>query len=262
MRPTTMLIASLACLLPLAASADHHKKGEHGGQDIPKEAVAKLIPTIGNTVNGIIVLTQKGEDVHVTGEVWNLSPGEHGFHIHEYGDLRAGDGTSAGGHYNPDGHPHAGPDAEKHHAGDLGNITAGRDGRAKVDKTAKGLKLHFVIGRSIVVHAGRDDLQSQPSGDAGPRVALGVIGFAQVKEGTPQNEPHEQVRRTQTTRRPSTGQPNQPAPEQPEGDRPRSEESAPEEPNAEQPAEGSTELPPPPETPQPANEGDQNNQDN
>lgn len=176
-----LLLSSLVCLLPLIAIADHHE-GEHGDHDIPKEAVAKLIPTVGNTVNGIIVLTQDGDDTHVTGEVWNLTPGEHGFHIHQYGDLRAGDGTSAGGHYNPDGHEHGGPDAEHRHAGDLGNITADSNGKAKVDVVAKGLKVHFVLGRSLVVHAGKDDLKSQPSGDSGPRVAVGVIGYAEVKE--------------------------------------------------------------------------------
>lgn len=186
MRFSTALFTAIACLLPVSVMADHHLKGEgdHKGMDhdVPTEAVAKLIPTVGERANGTIVLKQNGDMVHVTGEVWNLSPGEHGFHIHQWGDLRSTDGKSAGGHYNPDGHDHAGPDTDKHHAGDLGNITAGPDGRAMVDMKVKGLKLHFVIGRSIVVHGGRDDLTSQPSGNAGPRVALGVIGFAEVKE--------------------------------------------------------------------------------
>jgi Cu-Zn family superoxide dismutase len=73
---------------------------------------------------------------------------------------------------------HCGPADRSRHAGDLGNITANSQGEAQVDKLAKGLELHFVIGRSIVVHAGEDDLKSQPSGNAGDRVALGVIGFA------------------------------------------------------------------------------------
>ncbi len=76
---------------------------------------------------------------------------------------------------------HGGPHSKSHHAGDFGNIEAGANGVAKVDINAKGLELHHVIGRAIVVHGGADDLKSQPSGDAGPRIATGVIGLAQVK---------------------------------------------------------------------------------
>ena len=108
----------------------------------------------------------------------NVSPSLHGFHIHEFGDLRAEDGTSAGGHYNPCGTPHAGPDQEKRHVGDLGNVEADENGIAAVKKTIRGASLHFLFGRSLVVHAGADDLHSQPSGNAGPRVALGVVGIA------------------------------------------------------------------------------------
>lgn len=145
---------------------------------IPKAAVAVLTPTKGNKARGAIRLTQTDDGVRLQGMVRNLEPGEHGFHIHEFGDLRGPDGKSAGGHYNPEGHKHGGPDDAEHHAGDLGNITANDEGVAKVDKMAEGLKLHFIVGRSIVVHGGKDDLESQPSGDAGPRVALGVIGYA------------------------------------------------------------------------------------
>ncbi|REJ82683.1 MAG: superoxide dismutase family protein [Planctomycetota bacterium] len=148
---------------------------------IPKEAVAVLSPTKGNDVEGTLIFRQDGDILHVTGEVKGLEPGEHGFHIHEFGDLRDPDGKSAGGHFNPHGVAHGGPDDAEHHAGDLGNITANDRGVARVDKKAEGLKLHFVIGRAIVVHGGEDDFTSQPSGDAGPRVALGVIGFANVE---------------------------------------------------------------------------------
>ena len=86
---------------------------------------------------------------------------------------------AAGGHFNPGKTAHGGPQDKEHHAGDLGNIEANKDGVAQVDITAPWLKLHFVIGRSIIVHAGEDDLESQPSGDAGPRVAMGVIGIAE-----------------------------------------------------------------------------------
>lgn len=175
--------AVLACTVLLnlsveTAVADHHE-GAHA--HLPTDGVAVLKATKGNKVRGRLTLKQTKDGVRITGRVNNLTPGEHGFHIHEFGDLSSPDGKSAGGHFNPDGHDHAGPDAEKRHAGDLGNITADDEGVANVDILQKGLKLHFVIGRSFVVHAGKDDLQSQPSGDAGPRVAVGVIGIAQPK---------------------------------------------------------------------------------
>jgi Cu-Zn family superoxide dismutase len=148
----------------------------------PQDVIAFLTPTQGNAVRGVIVLKRDDDCVHITGEVCGLSPGKHGFHIHNFRDLRATDGSSAGGHYSPRGHKHGGPDAREHHAGDLGNIVANDRGVAVVDKTSKDFKLQFVVGRAVVVHAGADDLTSHPSGDAGPRVALGVIGLANVKD--------------------------------------------------------------------------------
>lgn len=159
------------------------KQGSQPGQSsqevqIPKQAVVVLHATEGNSATGTIKLMQEDEGVRLKGEVQGLSPGKHGFHIHEFGDLRAEDGQSAGGHFAPEGKKHGGPEDAEHHAGDLGNITADSQGVAKVDKLAEGLKLHFVVGRSLVVHTEADDLESQPSGDAGDRAAVGVIGFA------------------------------------------------------------------------------------
>jgi superoxide dismutase, Cu-Zn family len=145
---------------------------------IPKEAVAVLRPIPGEKAEGVIQLMQEKDGVRLKGTVRGLTPGEHGFHIHEFGDLRGTDGKAAGDHYNPEGKKHGGPDHPERHAGDLGNIKANDQGVAEVDILAKDLKLHFVVGRSIVVHADADDLESQPAGDAGERIALGVIGFA------------------------------------------------------------------------------------
>ena len=143
------------------------------------DAVAVLSPTQNAEVAGEIVLKQEGDMVHVTGEVAGLTPGEHGFHVHEFGDRRDPNGKSAGGHFNPEGVPHGGPDARQHHVGDLGNIVADSNGVAKVDKKMPGVRLQQIIGRSIVVHSKADDLTSQPSGDAGDRLAVGVIGIAE-----------------------------------------------------------------------------------
>lgn len=147
----------------------------------PVKAVAVLRSTKGNDVRGRIMLTEDDGSVRITGRIRGLTPGKHGFHIHEFGDVRAADGTSAGGHYSPHGNKHGGPQDKEHHAGDLGNIVANEDGVAVVDKTSADFKLHFVVGRAIVVHGGADDFESQPSGDAGARVAVGVIGIANPK---------------------------------------------------------------------------------
>ncbi len=150
-------------------------------------AVAVLHPTKGNDVKGIVRFTEKAGVVEISGEILGLSPGPHGFHVHEYGDTTAVDGASAGGHFNPSGRPHAGPDADERHVGDLGNITADKDGTAKFRMTDRIIRLngpHSIIGRGLVVHAKADDLKSQPSGDAGGRVATGVIGVAKP-EGQP-----------------------------------------------------------------------------
>lgn len=162
----------------IAASADEpaHNVSE------PTEAVAVLTPTKGHEAQGIILLQQFDDHVRIVGKIKGLSPGKHGFHIHQYGDLRAADGKSAGGHYNPAGHKHGAPGDAAHHAGDLGNIVANEDGLAVIELETSAFKLHYVIGRALVVHSGADDFTSQPSGDAGARAALGVIGFANIEK--------------------------------------------------------------------------------
>lgn len=174
-----LLVASLplvALAQPKGKAAGHGH--DHDDHDLPTKAVAVLLPTEGSKVSGILTLTAKHGGTHISGKVGGLTPGLHGFHIHEFGDVSSTDGSSAGGHYNPEGHMHGGPESKERHAGDFGNIEAGENGVAEININAKGLKLHFVIGRSFVVHAKADDLKSQPSGDAGGRVAVGVIGIA------------------------------------------------------------------------------------
>jgi Cu-Zn family superoxide dismutase len=146
-----------------------------------KDAVVVLVPSKGSEVGGTIALRQEKGYVQLTGEVQGLTPGKHGFHIHEFGDMRSTDGMATGGHYNPHKTPHGGLHSKERHAGDFGNIEADSSGMAKVNLKAEGLELHHVLGRAIVVHGKEDDLKTQPAGDAGPRVAVGVIGLAQVK---------------------------------------------------------------------------------
>lgn len=145
------------------------------------EAVAVLHPSNNSGVTGQVVFTKVGDAVQVVVSVSGLTPGDHGFHIHEFGDCSADDGTSAGGHYNPENMQHAGPTDDTRHVGDLGNITADENGVANKMYIDSGIALngeHSIIGRGVIVHADKDDLTSQPTGAAGARVACGTIGIS------------------------------------------------------------------------------------
>ena len=139
-------------------------------------AIAVLIPTEGNDLQGTVTFIQMPEGVRVQANITGLAAGTaHGFHVHQYGDCSASDGTSAGGHFNPHGADHAGPFAASRHVGDLGNSEATYD---RVDTHLAFEGESSIIGRAVIVHGGTDDLSSQPSGAAGPRIACGVIGIA------------------------------------------------------------------------------------
>ena len=147
----------------------------------PAKAVAVLYPTQGNTAKGAVYFTQTNQGVRVAADIKSLTPGLHGFHIHQFGDCSATDGTSAGGHFNPAAEQHGGPDAAHRHAGDLGNLSADNSGSAHYDRVDSNIQIsgpNSILGRAIIVHAQPDDLASQPTGNAGARVACGVIGIA------------------------------------------------------------------------------------
>jgi Cu-Zn family superoxide dismutase len=148
-------------------------------QEIQK-AVAVLKSTSGSEVTGAVVFIKVGDDVQVIGDISNLKPGKHGFHIHEKGDCSAPDASSAGAHFNPTHQHHGGPTTAEHHAGDLGNIEADASGKAHLDWKGK-LKLsgeNSIVGKSIVVHEKDDDLKTDPAGNSGARIACGVIEAA------------------------------------------------------------------------------------
>ncbi|RMF54480.1 MAG: superoxide dismutase family protein [Calditrichaeota bacterium] len=148
------------------------------------KAVAVLHATEGNEVKGVVTFTKTAEGVKIVADVMGLTPGEHGFHIHEFGDCSSPDGKSAGGHFNPEGNPHAAPDAQTRHVGDLGNLTADENGNAHYERLDTHLSLNgpnSIIGRGVIIHAKADDLTSQPTGAAGARVACGVIGVAKAQ---------------------------------------------------------------------------------
>ena len=154
-----------ACLATTAASA--------------QTATATVAPTAGNTAKGTVTFTQKGDKVTVTAQLSGLTPGGHGFHVHEKGDCSAPDATSAGGHFNPTGKPHGAPEAADHHAGDLPMLQADASGNAALTVDVTGLTIGGaaadIVGKSVVVHKDADDYKTQPAGNSGARIGCGVI---------------------------------------------------------------------------------------
>lgn len=146
-----------------------------------KEALAVVNPTEGSKVNGAVSFAKDGKGVRIIANIEGLSPGLHGFHIHEFGNCGSPDANSAGGHFNPTDMPHAGPKAEKRHLGDLGNLEVDKNGMAKLEVTDDLISLDgpkSIVGRSVIIHARADDFKTQPTGGAGARVACGVIGIS------------------------------------------------------------------------------------
>src|SRR5438309_11155630 len=174
------LVIALFFFLISGFAAQSQTPGEKSSK--PLKAVAVLHPTAGNKVSGTVTFTEEADGVRVRAEITGLTPGNHGFHIHEFGDCSAADASSAGAHFNPTNNPHAGPDAAERHVGDMGNVEADAAGKATLEYVDHQISLtndqRSVIGRSVVVHAKAYDLKSQPSGDSGARVACGVIGRA------------------------------------------------------------------------------------
>jgi len=169
MRP---VIAATAAAVLLAAC-----------QTMPPEApraTAQLQPTKGSKTFGEADFEQVGDKVRVVVFVQGLKPGqEHGMHIHEVGDCSSGDGMSTKGHFNPFGKPHGHSGSAERHAGDLPALKANKEGRAKVEIDLDVITVTpgpaSIIGRGLIVHADPDDYKTQPTGNAGARIACGVI---------------------------------------------------------------------------------------
>lgn len=147
-----------------------------------ESAIAILYPTEGSEVNGQVVFSKMDDGrIKVNAEIYNLSPGKHGFHIHEYGDCSSPDGKSAGGHFFTDHNHHGSLTEMDTHVGDMGNLEANKDGIAKSSFITNKLSFsgkNSIIGRGVIVHLGEDDLKTQPTGAAGGRAACGVIGVS------------------------------------------------------------------------------------
>jgi Cu-Zn family superoxide dismutase len=164
----------------------HHHDGHVAAWAAVKQLVAVVQPTEGNKCRGVVRFTQVEGIVYVYAEFEGLTPNaKHAMHIHEFGDGTGTDGAKAGGHFNPEGHPHGLPDTAARHAGDLGNIQADADGKAiyrlELNNVSMVGEKNPIIGRGVIVHAKPDD-GGQPTGNAGGRIGVGVIGIANPQQ--------------------------------------------------------------------------------
>ena len=173
-------LAATALLLSACASAPTARAPAPEVSTMSRAQVV-MTPASASLVSGTLAVTAVDGGVRVTGELGGLQPGTpHAIHIHEKGDCSAVDAASAGGHFNPATQPHGRAGQASHHGGDMDNIVADREGVARVDVQARGVTLGGggrtdVLGRAVIVHAVADDYATQPSGNAGARVACGII---------------------------------------------------------------------------------------
>src|SRR5712671_3583469 len=148
-----LVLASFAGLIALAQTPATKSTAS-------SKAIAVLHPTAGNKVSGTVTFTPVADGVQIHAELAGLTPGKHGFHVHEFGDCSAADASSAGAHFNPTGQPHAGPDAAARHEGDMGNVDADTSGNAKLDYVDHQISItndsKSAIGRSVIVHVKPD----------------------------------------------------------------------------------------------------------
>ena len=161
------------------AAAEQPQEPEDEG---PVVATAELQAAEGSEISGTVTFSQlRGGSVTVQAEVEGVEgAGLHGIHIHEEGDCSAADFTSAGGHFNPTDAPHACPPTTPRHAGDMGNLEIGEDGTGSMEASLANITLEqgaesYIVGKAVILHAGEDDCETQPTGDAGARLACGVI---------------------------------------------------------------------------------------
>jgi Cu-Zn family superoxide dismutase len=142
-------------------------------------AMAVLTPISGSSAMGTVHMTElKDGSVEVAIDIKNVPPGVHGFHIHEVGDC-SDNGNAAKGHFNPMSMPHGAPDVPQHHSGDFGNVTANANSEVNTKFTTRSITLSpgptSALGHAVILHANPDDLTTQPTGNAGARIACGIV---------------------------------------------------------------------------------------
>lgn len=178
---STLALLSLAACAPPATKPEVPPAPAPAAVSTAQLAEANLSPASASLVSGRVAVVPEAGGVHITGTIGGLPQGKPAaFHVHEKGDCSAMDASSAGGHFNPATQPHGRAGNGAHHAGDMDNLQANAEGVVHVDVHLRGVTLgggaaNDIAGRALVVHAGADDYHSQPAGNAGARVACGVI---------------------------------------------------------------------------------------
>jgi len=135
----------------------------------------------GSNVTGTATFVEKNGKVTFTAKISGLKPGIHAIHIHEKSDCSAADGSSAGGHWNPTFKKHGKWGEGEHHKGDIGNFTADEKGNGTITLTTDEWSIggedptKNILGKGLIVHQGADDFVTQPTGNAGGRVACTAI---------------------------------------------------------------------------------------
>jgi len=181
MKNTTQ--AALIAAALIAAGCSSYRSGSGEAAPVPAAktrptAVAVLTPGTNGMVRGQVTFVEEAAGLRVTAHVTGLTPGKHGFHIHEKGDCSKADFTSAGGHFNPLGSRHGSPADTERHVGDFGNLEANEEGVARLERNFAWLTFtgtNSIIGKAVIIHEKPDDLVTQPTGNAGARQACGVI---------------------------------------------------------------------------------------
>jgi superoxide dismutase, Cu-Zn family len=182
-----LVIALLALAVPMLLLLGTAVEGQvikKTAEPPVKQAVAVIHGFGDHPVKGVIHFTVTEDGTVIRGEITGLKPGKHGFHIHEFGDVSSADPKCHGGHFNPGKKKHGGPDAAERHVGDLGNITADGRGKAEINMKDRLIALSgpfSIVGRAVIIHEKADDLKTQPTGDAGGRIAGGVVGLASAE---------------------------------------------------------------------------------
>lgn len=164
MKPLTLLLIFVLTLSFVKTEAQEKKT---------QKAVCELSPLRGSGVTGTVTFTVVKDGLKIVADVQGLTPGKHGFHIHEGTDC-----SKPGGHFNPVDMHHGTPPNMMRHVGDMGNLIANASGKAHyeyVDDMISFEGNNSIIGKVMIIHAHEDDLVGQPSGNSGPFVACGKI---------------------------------------------------------------------------------------